>query len=52
MILPAASPLNACESAAPVTRLAIVYPERELIQPHVRAFVDAVVAGARKFLPE
>lgn len=34
------------------TRLAIVYPERELIQPHVRAFVDAVVAGARKFLPE
>lgn len=34
------------------TRLAIVYPERELIQPHVRAFVDAIVAGARKFLPE
>lgn len=34
------------------SRLAIVYPEREAIQPHVRAFVDAVVAGARKFLPE
>lgn len=33
------------------TRLSIVYPERDRIQPHVRAFVDGVVAGARRFLP-
>lgn len=28
------------------SRIAIVYPERELVPPQVRAFVDAVVAWA------
>jgi DNA-binding transcriptional LysR family regulator len=27
-------------------RVAVVYPEREFLPPHVRAFVDAVVAWA------
>jgi DNA-binding transcriptional LysR family regulator len=28
------------------TQVAIVYPERELVPPQVRAFIDAVVAWA------
>jgi len=34
------------------SQLAVVYPERELVPPQVRAFVDAVVAWAATGLPD
>lgn len=32
------------------TKIAIVYPEREILQPHVRAFVDAIASGTKAML--